>query len=347
MYKNRDIEAKRTISSWQKEAKNKTKREKCMYCGREVTSFCNSHSIPRFILKRISQDGWLYTPNKQVENPLLDEEKGLNKSGTFNNICKQCDSEIFSEYESEEKLQSDITNKMMAQIAIKDILHDLYVKELNLNMLKVPKSKMNIGLELMEKIYIKPLELDVEELKRNFRVPKKIIDKNLKSGYKLMFDKKLDYIVPIASQGEICIFSDLNGKVLNNIYNKDERAKLQYIHLCVFPLESSTRIIMFYHKNNNSYFGFERQFNRLSEKEKLELTNFLILNETENFFIFKNVNEELVNNEKIKEVVRNTGTLISPTKEDIAERVNQIKKFREIPNFLDEKYKIDSYNQEQ
>lgn len=347
MYKNRDIEAKRTISSWQKEAKNKTKREKCMYCGREVTSFCNSHSIPRFILKRISQDGWLYTPNKQVENPLLDEEKGLNKSGTFNNICKQCDSEIFSEYESEEKLQSDITNKMMAQIAIKDILHDLYVKELNLNMLKVPKSKMNIGLELMEKIYIKPLELDVEELKRNFRVPKKIIDKNLKSGYKLIFDKKLDYIVPIASQGQICIFSDLNGKVLNNIYNKDERAKLQYIHLCVFPLESSTRIIMFYHKNNNSYFGFERQFNRLSEKEKLELTNFLILNETENFFISKNVNEELVNNEKIKEVVRNTGTLISPTKEDIAERVNQIKKFREIPNFLDEKYKIDNYNQEQ
>lgn len=70
-----------------------------MYCGKETTSFCNSHSIPVFCLRKIAVDGEALHTNKLVNSPLKDFSKVINKSGTFQPICRECDSKIFQEYE--------------------------------------------------------------------------------------------------------------------------------------------------------------------------------------------------------------------------------------------------------
>ena len=43
-------------------------------------------------------------------------------SGTFHYICRQCDSFLFQDYENIEALQGAPTDKMLAEIALKDIL---------------------------------------------------------------------------------------------------------------------------------------------------------------------------------------------------------------------------------
>lgn len=52
----------------------------------------------------------------------FDIEKGINNSGTFKYICDNCDNTFFKDYESEESLLGDITDKMLAEIALKDEL---------------------------------------------------------------------------------------------------------------------------------------------------------------------------------------------------------------------------------
>lgn len=41
-------------------ATQKAKKRYCLYCKNEVSSFCNSHSIPKFILQEIAQKMVIY-----------------------------------------------------------------------------------------------------------------------------------------------------------------------------------------------------------------------------------------------------------------------------------------------
>lgn len=90
---------KKEINKVLSEARKVSKSEKCMYCSKETTSFCNSHSIPAFCLRNIAINGELLYSNKLVNFPLMDFEKAINKAGTFQIICRECDSKIFQEYE--------------------------------------------------------------------------------------------------------------------------------------------------------------------------------------------------------------------------------------------------------
>lgn len=339
------IKARKTILGWMNEARKESKNEKCKYCGNRVASFCKSHSIPEFILKKITQDGWIYSSNLYFEQPILDTEKGINNSGTFHNICRECDSKIFQDYESEERLKNEISNKMMAEIALKNILQEHYTKKVNIKILemrkaKAPMARENIIMETAEKTHITPLKIDVKELEKDFKIVKKIIDKNLKSGFKLIFSHQLNYVAPIAFQGQICLFSDLEGNIINDMYNMDERTQMQYIHLAVFPLENTTRVLLFFHKNNNRYFKFEKQFNRLSLEEKLQLIAFTIFLQSENFYLSKQIDEEIKNNEGIKNIAKITGELYNITEEMKRKRAELMQMFPIVPNVLSEKYKI-------
>ena len=91
-----DFSYRKQMSAINKKARQTAKRETCYYCGKNVTSFCNSHSVPRFCLKNISTKGEVLTLNVLVDNPLIDKEKGVEEAGTFHLICNDCDSKIFS-----------------------------------------------------------------------------------------------------------------------------------------------------------------------------------------------------------------------------------------------------------
>ena len=45
------------ISKIKKEANKYTKGTNCALCGKSCTSFCNSHTIPRFVIKNIAENG--------------------------------------------------------------------------------------------------------------------------------------------------------------------------------------------------------------------------------------------------------------------------------------------------
>lgn len=74
------------------------------------------------VLKNIAKAGKLYHANKLIEIPVVDKEKGISNSGTFHFICRDCDSKLFQEYENVDALQEIQTEKMLAEIALKDIL---------------------------------------------------------------------------------------------------------------------------------------------------------------------------------------------------------------------------------
>lgn len=120
---------KKELNKVLSEARKASKSEKCIYCGKETTSFCNSHSIPAFCLRNIATNGELLHSNKLVNFPLMDFEKGINKAGTFQVICRECDSKIFQEYEEPNNYQNEVTSQMIAQIAMKNYLKAIRVRD--------------------------------------------------------------------------------------------------------------------------------------------------------------------------------------------------------------------------
>lgn len=56
-YEKNKIEINKKVSSLIAEATKNAKLECCILCSKPCSSFCNSHSIPQFALKRIAEDG--------------------------------------------------------------------------------------------------------------------------------------------------------------------------------------------------------------------------------------------------------------------------------------------------
>ena len=120
--KDREIEASKMFSRVFSQATKNTKRDKCYYCERICTSFCNSHSIPAFALERIAQNGKV---TSFLENTLFPskEKRGVNNTGTFQIICNECDSRVFCDYENPDGYNNLPSNAMLSQIAMKNYLH--------------------------------------------------------------------------------------------------------------------------------------------------------------------------------------------------------------------------------
>lgn len=93
---------KRKLNKILKESRLEAKLDYCVYCNQEVSSFCNSHTIPKFILKKIDDSGMIYNSNFYTTMGLANlvkTENGVNETGTFQMICRDCDSKIFQDYE--------------------------------------------------------------------------------------------------------------------------------------------------------------------------------------------------------------------------------------------------------
>ena len=102
-----------------------------MLCGKEVNGFCNSHSIPAFCLKNIAIDGKLYTANSIAEVEILPPESGVNKSGVFYAVCRDCDRTFFRDYENEANYLNSVTPKMLKEIEIKNLLRRFHAESKN------------------------------------------------------------------------------------------------------------------------------------------------------------------------------------------------------------------------
>lgn len=119
------VEIRKILNSIILQAQNNAKPSSCIQCGKIQTSFCNSHSVPQMSLKAIASKGKLLQSSFLFGLEVVDVEKGVNNSGTFKFICRECDASFFREYENYDALIKNPTDVMIAEIAVKNILLQL------------------------------------------------------------------------------------------------------------------------------------------------------------------------------------------------------------------------------
>ncbi|EOA2489888.1 hypothetical protein ACOCGS_003115 [Vibrio cholerae] len=327
------IEFSKKMSQIALVSRKSTKSGKCLYCQKQITSYCNSHSIPASFLQNIAKKGKLLTHGGLIDMPLLKADSGVNHAGTFHVICRDCDSKIFSNYENKSTYDNDISQKTLAQIAMKNYLKTINQREFEIAF-NEHLSKES-GIDMSYGINIK--DLDLKENIRGFERAKKVDLKCIQDEYYLFFYEKLNYVVPIAFQHKIAMAVDLEGNVVNNLYNHDPKYKIQHLHLVVFPLEETSVVMMFIDRKDTRYHQFIRQFNRLSTEHKLALSNYIIFLYSEDFFLSTSIDERILRDDTLKLVSGSIGIGKNNTTRSLMDDLKEnysLSGFIKIPNFL-------------
>jgi len=337
------IKYKKKVGGLLRESRMDAKGNTCYDCGKLCSSFCNSHSLPAFCLKNIAVNGDVYYSNVLVNLPILETEKGVGNAGTFQLICRECDSTIFQNYENPDNYNLSITPVMIAQIAMKNYLKNLskrfFEKSLYDNMgrqLQLPSQwhdeKQNIT------------ELDIVEYQKGFLKAKRVSRKGWSNEYYLFFYQELNYVVPIAFQDCVTMVFDLEGNVINDIYNQSPDYHTQELHICVFPLKDSSVVFMFIDSDSKLYKNFYKQFGKLSFEDKLATINHIIFTYSEDVFMSKNLADSIINNENLIRASRKSADILSSTAEfDPLEQARDsfdLSSRNELPNLLSDKYKV-------
>lgn len=311
----------------------------CILCGRQSTSFCNSHSVPRMILKNISDNGKVLQANALVGLEILDTEKGVNNSGTFHIICNDCDSQYFRNYEDPRRLEQYPDDIIMAEIALKNSLIQLGKRKQEVELYKeLEKMGIFTGMNIINTIH----SLDIKEYTEEIIFYKRIIDENIKNGFQVLFWKELPYKTPIAAQSGIALEKDMEGAIVNNIADLSESIRIQNIHIGIFPMEKKTIVLVFYHKRDKKYRKLRHQIKVLSDDTALMYINWLVIKYTENYYLSKGVRKIIESNAKIQELSRENNGAPNLGMVDLLSWINYKPiEMDEIPNLLSQKYAVE------
>lgn len=337
------IEVRKQMNQMLSEARKNAKQTKCILCGNTQTSFCNSHSVPQLALRPIADNGMVLHASAAMgfDEEIVDIENGVNKSGTFNYICRNCDGTFFQDYESEANLIKNPTDKMLAEIAVKDMLLLMSKRATEKELAKIQQKKFSCFENVEDLIGLK--ELDADEFEEEMLFHKGIADRNETGGYQILFWKVLPYVIPIAAQSAIALPVDMGGKKVNDVYDYDPNIRMQYMHLCFFPLKNQSVVLAFYHKRDKLYRSLRHQINSSSEDKILRYLNYLLFAHTENYFISKSVKQEIENNDSLQKLSQEANGL--PTMgylnsdNDFGVGYTPVN-MDEIPNFLDSKWVV-------
>lgn len=350
-----EIELNKKMSRKMSEVRAAIKSGECLYCKRKVSSFCNSHNIPQFCLENIGNNGELLGPNAIYGLPKMGvsigkENPGIKESGTFNIICRECDSSIFQDYENPENylLGKTPTQRMLTQIALKNHLKYIYKRKLEIEIAK-QSLKMIRPINLQSAIMIKEFsarahisEIDLISYKKDFEKDKNYLETGKGSGYYLFYYKLLNYVAPIAIQTPIVVSIDLDGNVVNDVFNMDPKYEPTELHLCVFPQKNTTAVFLFIENGDKKYSRFRKQFQKLDEVSKLGVINYLIFLYSEDYFMAKDIKTK-VDLSALNEIANRTPVIwnTSPIRDThvLSEQFN-LSNWECIPNLLSEQYKL-------
>lgn len=326
-----------------KKARQNPDIKKCYFCGENVGSYCNSHSIPAFCLRNIATSGDVMSINLLIDNPLLKKESGINNAGTFKLICRDCDSKIFSDYENPDNYLSQPTQKMLAQIALKNNLKSISKRLFEIELYKIIESENINATDLCQsKNYVN--NLDLREYIIGFNKAKKALENNTIENYYVCYYERLNYVVPIAFQSQLALAFDFNGDIINNLYNQSPEYKLKNINICVFPLKNESIIILFIENGDKRYRSFYKQFKNLGLDDRLLALTFIMFAYSEDIFFSKAIEKNATSCKKLCELGKSGASIISPFP-----TVSPMKKIKEIydlnnrkniPNLLSKQYEI-------
>ena len=340
IYKSKKVEFNKKIGDLMKKSRAESKRSKCYICGNECSSFCNSHSVPRFCLENIALDGHVFYSGNLVELPMFDKPKGVNEAGTFKIICNDCDSKVFRDYENPESYFKKPTDKMISQMAMKNYLRNISKRELENALYHNIEQLPDEVVEYIQSIN----ELDLKEHVAGFDYSKKAIASKWDDHFYLGYFEILDYVAPLAFQNCVALISDLEGNVVNNIYNDSSDYYLSELHISVFPLKNHSVVLIFVKKGEKKYKNFLKQFRKLATLEKLQVINYIVFSYSEDVFIYKGLDKEIIEDQEFKKVIQQS--TIAEATTPFADSLGEAKKTFDlnnrhlIPNLLDSVYKV-------
>lgn len=344
----RKIPINKFTSRINKKARTQAKEQKCHVCGKPCTSFCNSHSVPQFTLENVAENGKVME-TLQGELPTSGKDTGLNQAGTFHIICHNCDNTMFSNYENPDAYTSAPTDTMLAQIAAKNYLQMISKRKFEIELYSLLEQRFdNFSSFPGEGKTVE--ELDMQEYQERLNYALRSLSVKQNQRYYLCFYKVLDYVVPYAMQSPIAMVVDIEGNLINNLYNFSENYRIEYIHVVVFPLKETSVVMLFVENGAKRYRKFIRQLNKLDEEDQLAAINYLIFSYTENVFLNPDTHKILKKNAKFMKVCRKTTMSESPI--GIPNPLEQAmvdfgfsQRF-EIPNLLSREYALTPLSEE-
>lgn len=332
------------IRSFNSAASQNAKQASCVLCGKPCSSFCNSHSIPQFALRRIAENGKVVSP-LQNELPAMGTDFGVRKAGVFHLICHDCDNTVFQQYETPEAYINLPTDQMLAQIAIKDLLQMISKRNEERELFKLLGDKFPAHQGITnEKIRIG--DFDLQEFRESLDYARKALSSNSGTHYYLCYYRLLDYVVPYTTQAAITMVSDFEDSIINNLYSKDPSYELKDIYVAVFPLETTSAVMMFIKEGEARYRKFYRQLKKLSEDDQLAAINYIVFSYTENVFLNPGTHQQLKENQNFIDVcAKSTEYLteipflqIDPL--SVAVEEFSLSHRHEIPNLLSREYAL-------
>ena len=321
---------KRLLSKMYTELKRISKRTitNCLICGQECTSYCDSHSIPKFVLKQISKNGKILIGHNFVQNPVTDEY-GISNALVFKCVCNKCDNTYFQEYENLSVFEKPLSNLAINEIATKIYLRHYYKRfEEESIFLELNQEVKKNGLEgtyaagiINNKLLT--TQLDLEDAKR--RIRKLIKHKNEKHFY-VIDDFNLDYPAQLTYQGFIALTKGF-GKTINDIYNYNPSYRIEVIYLCVFPFKGGTKIVLFCDDGATRLRDFYKTYRKLNLDSKLYLLNYILLLYDEEWCVSGDFDKTKLNWETLKLINQTTDINVgADSLSEIEEHYDQLKR---------------------
>lgn len=328
------IEYNKKYNLLMREAKKLSKIDKCILCGKKITSACYSHVVPKFILKNIECEGKVSYGKTLIDDDIMDFTKGVNNSFVFRLICKECDKKVFNMYESEEVLikfdnfENCQKQEILGSISIKTHLSHIYSKLLEHNEVRLlyPEEMKRInGNTTRQNDIIEHRNYINEILNYNYLV---------EQPFEILFNTLLDYKTLIACQTIMCLMYDLkNKKVFDNNDGRVENAA-EYLYLAIFPLKDKTRIIFYIEKKKIGHNKrFIKDFVKLKDEEKIHLLFFMLIIYSEQFYMNPLLKNKIVADKKICKLYRET--IFNPLEEKY---YMDLRKYSKYNNYLSKEY---------
>lgn len=342
-YESKKAEVNKGVREIRRLAQSRAKGDKCFLCHQPCTSFCNSHSIPEFVLKNAAESGSLMAP-LQFDIPTLGKDFGVRKAGTFHLICESCDNKLFKPYENPDRYKETPNDNILALIAIKNCLFLIGRKREEYEIDRILKERFFFDSCSSSEKTLE--EIDLDDLYDEFHRLIKTTSSPETVNFSLCFYTVLDYIVPYASQAAIAMVADFDDKIINDLFKYETEGQVQKIHIAVFPLKQTSVIMMFFEINNKRYYDFCSQFKRLDFDDQLAAINYILFAYTDNIFMHPKIHKELQTNTKFMDVCKISPAINSPIPflfdDPMAKMIQEysLSRRHEIPNLLSRDYAI-------
>lgn len=298
-----------------KKAKRNAKPFECILCKEKQTSFCESHTIPQFVLKNISGNGFVYQlfpSNNLLPETGLKNKIGIGETNVFYDICTSCDSKYFQDYESKEKLQlfgsasEEEKQRIMTLISLKNALRDIYQDLGNIEFTRSFEKTIN-SLITGTIVNMKPNEpVDDQDYKDHTKLALLFMEslKNKKHLFKICYFKKIHHNIDVATQVTVVPHFDFKRQLINDVY--DLSAVLKYLFVCLFPLGDYSMVLVYCFKEDweSTFKEYFQNFNKLKDKMKNRFLLGLCLAHSDQVYFSERGFHKIKDNEYAKKLAR-------------------------------------------